>query len=266
MYPDLFKNRDCERRPKPKPTPTPKPTPDPTPSPDQCDSDETHHWKGYHYCDDDCDCRVGRKCSPNGYCLDCRFLKSYYPWLSKYSNCEKRPKPSPKPKPTCGDDDRYWIDEIWNARGPFRCYDDCDCSGNRLCSPLGFCHDCWWLRYNYPLTYLFKGCKKNDKTKPIPPVKPCTVRTRVDEYLNELGPNRCRNDCECDLSRRCSPFGFCHSCWYLAKTYPSHYKLFDCKNDNSSNNNDYKKKDDNDYKRKDDNRGKSNWWDWIWHN
>lgn len=38
----------------------------------------------------------------------------------------------------------------------------------------------------------------------------CTSpRHTIDEAKNKLGPNRCKNHCNCDGARTCSPHGWC---------------------------------------------------------
>ena len=167
------------------PKPEPKPIP-PKPDPKDCKSPSYNHneslnKKGPNQCDNACDCDGQRTCSPSKWC----------------EGNARPPKVKPTPAPKDCKSPNYNHNESLNKKGPNQCSNNCDCDGQRTCSPWNWC----------------EGDARPSKPKPKPKPKPkvsCTSKRYYhNEAKNRQGSNRCRNHCECDGARKCSIHGWC---------------------------------------------------------
>lgn len=201
-------------------------------------------------CNDDCDCTSARRCSPDKYCQECDDLAFEFPTLYLPSDCP----PCDNSCATCNGPN---ADDCLSCGAGYvlingqceRCNDTCatctgitnnDClscyegyklDGTQCVVPPPPCHnscltcsgsnatDCLTCPEGFRLAWdgtcqSIQACVKWGYSQ--------------NETDNELGPNRCYDDCECDGTRRCSPLGYCRGCLDLVVDYPNLYLASDC--------------------------------------
>lgn len=95
---------------------------------------------------------------------------------------------------------RWFVNELGNSYGAYRCRSGCDCDGTRYCSPdrnggYGICAGSDG-RTNGATPGVCNGI-----------IKPTTWT--VNEATNSYGANKCRSDCDCDGQRYCGGNGVC---------------------------------------------------------
>ena len=195
-------------------------------------------------CSNDCDCSGTRRCSPDGFCHECVTLAAEYPDL--YTDCP----PCNNVCLTCDGPtdqdcivcvDGYYLDKD----GCLPCDSTClTCSGGSTgdcitCTPdrvlqNGFCVipdpkcDPTCLTCKGPLPTDCTSCPDNFKLSDqgtCDAINCVAFDYNFDESLNLDG---CKDDCDCNSTRRCGPSGYCDSCLDLASLYPSSYPPKDC--------------------------------------
>jgi len=208
-------------------------------------TNEASNPNGPYTCSNDCDCEGTRRCSPNGYCHECSTLAEQYPTL--YTDC-------PVCDATCltcdgptADDCVYCNDGFYLDKddGCLPCDTTCatcfsgtpdtciTCPSDRVLQS-GYCTivnpvcDPTCLTCNGPLATNCVICADGFKLSDQGTCEEidCISFDYVwDESLNVDG---CKDDCDCDGSRRCGPSGYCDSCLDLAELYPTTYPPTDC--------------------------------------
>ena len=71
---------------------------------------------------------------------------------------------------------------------PYKCTNDCECGGTRVCSTYGYCGD----------REIVRGGRHHPLCSKLP-----------DYTFPEAPPYTCRNECECSGRRVCSSYGYC---------------------------------------------------------
>ena len=103
------------------------------------------------------------------------------------------------------------------SKNNFRCY-------NGYYTTFGYCLKCAFLCQTCQgsatnCTSCVPGYKLSGSSCVLQEIQDCTSPNYIyDETLNQNGI--CQTDCDCNGTRRCSPFGKCEDCSVLAQQYP----------------------------------------------
>jgi hypothetical protein len=212
--------------------------------------DENHNVPAPGRCTSDCDCSSTRQCSPTGYCHECLWLAEKYPTQFNAADC-------PPCDPSCATCNGPYVDNCLS------CPDGTYLSDDNTCNPCDkTCQTCYGPDSDSCLSCVDPNILHNgfcDTPNPVcdPTCLTCngTLPTNCvtcsdeaqltaqgtceqincvdfnyvhNETLNIEGPHECKDDCDCDGARRCSPSGYCEDCLVLAEEYPSTYLASDC--------------------------------------
>ena len=98
------------------------------------------------------------------------------------------------------------------------------CYNGYYYTTFGYCLKCAFLCQTCQgsatyCTACFPGYKLSNNSCAQQEIQDCTSPDYIhDESLNQSGI--CQTDCDCNGTRRCSPFGKCEDCSVLAQEYP----------------------------------------------